>query len=249
MTGTLTIARVEARRIFASPLAWAILAVMQVILGIFFILYLNAYTQAQMMSSDPQLGVADYIGGGLYGTANVILLLVVPLMTMRLFAEERKNNSLTLLLSAPASLTEIVLGKFLGLASFLLAAIALLAAMSFTLEAGTALDTGRILAGLLGLLLMMLAFGAAGLFISTLTREPVIAAVATFGVLLVFWILGAVGHSPTVPFADAFNYLSLIGHFENLRRGVVSTMDVAYYLLFILLFLWLAVLRLDMERN
>ncbi|MDN5873546.1 MAG: ABC transporter permease [Sinobacteraceae bacterium] len=249
MSGVMTVARSEAQRIFVSPLAWATLAVMQVILGIFFVLYLDAYTQATMMSHNPYMGVSDYIGGGLYGTANVVLLLIIPMMTMRMFAEERKNGSLTLLLSAPASLIEIVVGKFLGLATFLLAAIVLLAAMSFTLLAGTNLDIGRIFAGLLGLFLMMLAFGSAGLFVSTLTREPVIAAVASFGLLLLLWIMAAVGQSPSVPFGDAISYLSLIKHFENLRRGVVSTMDIAYYVLFIVFFLWLAVLRLDMERN
>lgn len=249
MNKVLAIARTETRRIFVSPLAWAVLAVLQVILGVFFVLYLNAYAQAVQMSSDAYMGVSDYIGGGLYSTANVVLLLVIPLMTMRLFSEERKSGSITLLLSSPTSLIEIVIGKYLGLLPFLLAAIALLAIMSLTLLAGTDLDLGRIAAGLLGLFLMVMAFSAAGLFVSTLTREPVIAAIAGFGVLLLFWVLQGVGRMPGVPYSEAIAYLSLVGHFENLRRGVVSTADVAYYLLFVVFFLWLAVLRLDMERN
>ncbi len=249
MNKVLAIACTETRRIFVSPLAWAVLAVLQVILGVFFVLYLNAYAQAVQMSSDAYMGVSDYIGGGLYSTANVVLLLVIPLMTMRLFSEERKSGSITLLLSSPTSLIEIVIGKYLGLLPFLLTAIALLAIMSLTLLAGTDLDLGRIAAGLLGLLLMVMAFSAAGLFVSTLTREPVIAAITGFGVLLLFWVLQAVGRMPGVPYSEAIAYLSLVGHFENLRRGVVSTADVAYYLLFVVFFLWLAVLRLDMERN
>lgn len=249
MSKVLTVARAEARRIFVSPLAWAVLAVLQVILGVFFVLYLNAYAQAVQMSSDQYMGVSDYIGGGLYSTANVVLLLVIPLMTMRLFAEERKSGSITLLLSSPTSLIEIVVGKYLGLLTFLAAEILLLAVMSLTLCAGTDLDLGRIAAGLLGLFLMMMAFGAAGLFVSTLTREPVIAAIAGFGLLLVFWVLQAVAHMQSVPFAAGIGYLSLVGHFESLRRGVVSTADLVYYVLFVVFFLWLAVLRLDMERN
>lgn len=249
MSKVLTVARAESRRIFVSPLAWAVLAVLQVILGLFFVLYLNAYAQAAQASSNAYMGVSDYIGGGLYNTANVILLLVIPLMTMRLFSEERKSGSITLLLSSPTSLIEIVVGKYLGLLSFLLAEILLLAAMSVTLLAGTDLDLGRIAAGLLGLFLMMMAFGAAGLFVSTLTREPVIAAIAGFGLLLLFWILQAVAQMPSLPFSDAISYLSLVGHFQNLRLGIVSTADVIYYLLFVVFFLWLAVLRLDMERN
>jgi ABC-2 type transport system permease protein len=107
---------------------------------------------------------------------------------------------------------------------------------------------GFIAAGLLGLFLMMLAFGSAGLFVSTLTREPTIAAVLSFGLLLLVWLIQILANQQ-MPFAPVFGYLSLIGHFESLRRGIFNTADVIYYLLFTVLFLWLAVLRLDIERN
>lgn len=249
MSNVLSIARTESRRIFVSPLAWAVLAVIQVILGVFFVLYLDAYAQAVQMSANVHMGVSDYIGGGLYSTANVVLLLVIPLMTMRLFSEERKSGSITLLLSSPSSLIEVVVGKYLGLLTFLVAEIVLLGGMSLTLLAGTDLDLGRIFAGLLGLLLMMMAFGAAGLFVSTLTREPVIAAIVSFGLLLLLWVLQAAAHVHSLPFAQGIANLSLVTHFENLRRGIVSTADLVYYALFVVFFLWLAVLRLDMERN
>lgn len=244
---TLTIAGNELRRIFVSPLAWAVLAVVQLILGFVFINLLIDYARNAEFT-DQFTGVADYMGGGLYGFATIILLLVVPLMTMRVFSEERRSGSLTLLLSSPASLIEIVLGKFLGLAGFLLALLVLLAAMPLSLLPGTDLDLGRIGAGLLGLFLMMLAFGAAGMFVSSLTREPTIAAVAGFGLLLLVWLIQILSYQE-IPFAEVFGYLSLIGHFDALRRGIFSTADVAYYLLFIVFFLWLTVQRLDLERN
>lgn len=246
MRTTLTIAGTEARRIFVSPLAWAVLAVLQGIIGFVFLSLLLDYA-AHPAESDQYLGMSDYIGGGLYGFATILLLLIMPLMTMRLFAEERKSGSLTLLLSSPASLVEIVLGKFLGLGVFMLAALALLAIMPLTLLIGTNLDLGRIAAGLFGLLLLMGSFGAAGLFISTLTREPTIAAVTSFGLLLVVWLFGILGTRPGLV-GEVFTYLGLIGHFESLRRGVFNSADVVYYLLFTALFLWLAVLRLDSER-
>ena len=247
MSTVLTIARNEARRIFVSPLAWAVLFVLQLILGFIFATMLFGYAQNAQVSDQYQ-GVADYIGGGLFGFATVLMLLVMPLMTMRLFAEERKSGSITLLFSAPASLIEIVLGKFLGLVSFMLATLVLLAIMPLTLLSGTHLDVGFIAAGLLGLFLMMLAFGAAGLFVSTLTREPTIAAVLSFGLLLLVWLIQIVANQQ-IPFAAVFGYLSLIGHFESLRRGIFNTADVVYYILFTVFFLWLAVLRLDIERN
>lgn len=247
MSTVLTIAHTEARRIFVSPLAWTVLAVMQGILGIVFLLLLIEYAQ-NPNGRDPYSGLADYIGNGLFGFATLVLLLIMPLLTMRLFAEERKSGSLTLLLSAPVSLVEIVLGKFLGLSAFIAATIMLLAAMPLVLLAGTDLDLGRIAAGLLGLTLLMMAFAAAGLFVSTLTREPTIAAVGSFGLLLAFWMMQVMSTRAGV-IGDILGYLALVSHFENLRRGIFSSADVVYYLLFTGLFLWLAVLRLDAERN
>ena len=247
MNNILAIARNELRRIFVSPLAWAVLAVVQLIMGFVFVNLLYDY-QRNADLGDQFTGVADYMGGGLYGFATIILLLVMPLLTMRLFSEERKSGTLTLLLASPASLIEIVLGKFLGLVGFMLALIALLAAMPLSLLPGTDLDLGRIAAGLLGLFLMMLAFGAAGLFVSSLTREPTIAAVGGFGLLLLVWLVQILAYQET-PLAELFGYLSLIGHFDDLRRGIFDTGDVAYYLLFTTFFLWLTVQRLDLERN
>jgi ABC-2 type transport system permease protein len=247
MSNVLAIARNELRRIFVSPLAWAVLAVVQLILGFVFINLLIDYARNADIG-DQFTGVADYMGGGLYGFATIILLLVMPLLTMRLFSEERKSGTLTLLLSSPASLIEIVLGKFLGLVGFMLALIVLLALMPLSLLPGTALDLGRIAAGLLGLFLMMLAFGAAGLFVSSLTREPTIAAVGGFGLLLLVWLTQILAYQE-IPFAEVFGYLSLIGHFDDLRRGIFDTGDVVYYLLFTTFFLWLTVQRLDLERN
>ena len=243
----LTIARHELRRIFVSPLAWSVLAVTQLVLGFVFVMLLVDYASNPDMV-DQYTGVADYIGAGLFGFATIVLLLIMPLMTMRLLAEERKSGSIDLLLSAPVSLTDIVLGKFLGLCGFMLAVLALLAAMPLSLLPGSALDLGRIAAGLLGLFLLMLSFGAAGLFVSSLTREATIAAVGGFGLLLVVWLIQILGYQEN-RFAEICSYLSLISHYENLRRGIFNSADVVYYLLFTVLFLWLTVQRLDMERN
>src|SRR3546814_9590839 len=111
------------------------------------------------------------------------------------------------------------------------------------------MDWGRVAAGLLGLFLLMMSFGAVGLFVSSCTREPTIAAVGSFGLLLVIWLANILAYNDSVPVHEVFSYLSLIGHFESLRRGVFATADVAYYLLFSALFLLLTVLRLDIERN
>lgn len=247
MSTLVTIARTEARRIFVSPLAWTVLAVLQAILGVIFLLLILDYAR-NPRGPDSAVGLSDYIGGGLFSFATLVLLLVMPLLTMRLFAEERKNGSLTLLLASPASLIEIVLGKFLGLCVFIAAAVALMAAMPLVLLVGSNLDLGRVAAGLLGLTLMMMALGAAGLFVSTLTREPTIAAVGSLGLVLMLWLMQVLSSQPGW-IGQLLGYLAMVGHFDNLRRGLFSSVDVVYYLLFTGLFLWLAVLRLDSERN
>lgn len=246
MSAVLNIARAESRRLFVSPLAWTVLGVLQAILGYVYITLLYQYADNAQLG-DQFMGVADFMGGGLYGFATILLLLVMPVLSMRLFAEERKTGTLTLLLGSPVTLTEIVLGKFFGLMSFMLAALLLLAIMPLALLPGTHLDLGRIAAGLLGLLLMMMAFGSAGLFMSTLTREPTIAAVSSLGLLLLIWLLQVMGDRSGA-FAPVFQYLSLVTHFESLRRGIFNSADVVYYLLFTSLFLWLSVQRLDLER-
>ncbi|MGB0211463.1 ABC transporter permease [Algiphilus sp.] len=244
---TLSIAGNEARRIFTSPLAWTVLGVVAAISGYIFVMLLLSL-QADPMALSDYMGVSDYISAGVFGFATLLFLLVMPLMTMRLFAEERKTGTITLLLSAPVSTTQIVLGKFLGLTVFMLGLVLILMLMPASLAFSTDLDYGRLAAGVLGMLLMLLAFGAAGLFVSTLTREPTIAAVTGFGLLLMLWLLDVLAYQD-VPLAQVFRHLSLIGHYDNLRRGIFDTADIAYYLLFTGTFLWAAVQRLDIERS
>jgi ABC-2 type transport system permease protein len=248
MSHVLAIARTEVRRIFVSPLAWTVLALFQLCMGFFFINLLIGYL-SDIESANQYAGLAHYMGGGLYSIANFVILLLMPLMTMRLFAEERRSGTLTLLLSSPVSLIEIVLGKFLGLLGFVAVMLLLLALMPLSLALGTNLDFGRVGAGLIGVLLVATALGAAGLFMSSLTREPTIAAVASFIFSLLVWVLQVLEFQQDMPFGEVFGYLSLIGHFQNLSRGLFDTSDVVYYLLFTVLFLWLTVQRLDLERN
>lgn len=250
------IASHELRRLFVSPLAWTVLAIVQLLLGLLF-----AMSLADLMMNPDRVneyaGVSEVVGSGLYRFATIVLLLVIPLLTMRSFAEERKNGSLDLLTAAPVSLTATVLGKFLGVMGFLTVMLALIAAMPFSLIVATPLDVGMLASGTLGLWLMMAAFAAAGIFISSLTREPTIAAIGSFGVLLGVWLLHAVSFfewqpvllGQQLPLAEAARTLSLIGHYDDLLYGIFDSADVLYYVIFCGLFLALTVQRLDMERQ
>ena len=246
MNNVFAIAATETRRIFVSPLAWSVLGVAQLLFGFFYVSALELFASNAEFANQ-SAGVSDFIGSSLYGSAVLVMLLLMPLMTMRLFSEERKSGTLTLLFSAPVSLIEIVLGKFLGVMAFVLAMIALLALMPAVLLPVVSLDLGRLAAGLLGILLLTMAFAACGLFISSLTREPTIAAVGSFAALLLIWLL-KLPASFDIPFAGLLDYLSLISHYQDLITGLFDSADVVYYLLFTTLFLWLTVLRLDMER-
>lgn len=242
-----TIARHELRRLFLSPLAWVILAVVQFLLAWFFLQYIESFVamRTQMLGMNSEYGVTEVVAAQLFGTAAFVLLLVVPLISMRLVTEERRNKTLPLLFSAPLSMTEIVLGKFLGLYTFLLIQLFLIALMPLSLLAGGGLDFGLLGAGLLGLALLFGGFAAVGLFMSTLTQHQTIAAIGTFGILLIFWLLdwaraGAGG--------GVLPYLSLLNHTEPFLKGVFDTRDVVYHLLFIASFLALSIRRLDMDR-
>lgn len=242
-----TIARQELRRLFLSPLAWTILAVVQFILAYMFLSHVDYYAnvQSQLLGMDGGYGVTETVVAPLFANAAIVLLLVAPLTSMRLITEERRNKTLALLVSAPLSMTEIVLGKYLGLVFFLLIQVALIALMPLSLLAGGGLDFGMFAAGLLGLTLLLAGFAAVGLFMSTLTQHQTVAAVGTFGVLLLFWILDWAGQGAG---GGVLAYLSLLNHYEPFLKGVFDTRDAVFHLLFIVTFLALSVRRLDMDR-
>jgi len=245
-----TIALREFRSLFLSPLAWAILAVVQIIMAYMFRIQLDAFVQLQpqLAAREGAPGLTDIVVAPLLGNAAIVLLLIAPLLTMRLISEERRSQSLTLLFSAPVSMTEIILGKYTGIVAFFLVILALIVFMPLTLVlGGNALDMGKFAAGVLGLALMIASFAALGLFMSALTSYPGVAAVSSFGVLLLLWILDWAGGKETAA-SGLFGYLSLVRHYESFLKGVFNSADLLYYLLFIATFLVLAIRRLDADR-
>jgi ABC-2 type transport system permease protein len=239
----------ELKNLFLSPLAWAILAVLQLILAYLFLSQLDTYMtlQARLAGIEGAPGVTDIVVAPLLQTVGFVMLLIAPAITMRVFSDEKRNRTLTLLMSAPVSMTEIVLGKFLGVALFFILLLAMLAAMPLSLYAGTTLDAGKLAAGLLGLTLLLCSFAAIGIFMSSLTEQPVVAAVSSFGLLLLLWIIDWNGDEQA-RVSGLFQYLSLQNHLNSFLKGIFSTTDLAYYLLLIATFLILSIRRLDQQR-
>jgi ABC-2 type transport system permease protein len=245
----LTIAKREISTLFLSPLAWIILAVVQVLLGYMFLAQIDNFflLQPQLFQLENVPGVTDIVIAPLFSLAAIILLMIMPLITMRSIAEEKRNKTLTLLISSPISMTEIVLGKFLGLFFFVFILVSLLMLMPLSLFIGTAIDVGKLLSIYISMLLLLSSFAAIGLYLSSLTENQTIAAVGTFGALLMLWLIDWIGEA--LPNNQSVvSYLSPLQHHQSMLEGLFDTADVAYYLIFITVFLVLTIRQLDRER-
>jgi ABC-2 type transport system permease protein len=243
-----TIATRELKNLFLSPLAWAVLAILQTILAYLFIDRLNEVLQAgaQLLAVDNAPGITELIVPPFFLNVAIVMLLVTPLLTMRLIAEERRNRTLPLLFSAPVSMTEIVLGKYLGALLFLWLLLALVTLMPLSLMLGGQLDLGLLVAAVLGLALLFAVFAAVGVFMSSVTQYAAIAAVGSLGLLLFFWVIDLSGQGATQTSIAA--YLSLVNHYLPFLQGRLHTDAVVYYVLFVVTFLVLTIRRLDADR-
>jgi ABC-2 type transport system permease protein len=231
------IAKKEIRTYFTSPIAYVVIAVFLVLVGFFFyslIWWFNS--QAMQMAQNPyyyqQININQMVFSPLYHNMSIILLLMVPLLTMRLFAEEKKIGTEELLYTSPLSVGQIILGKYLASLTVLGAMLGLTSILSvFTFAYGNP-EFLPVLSGYLGLFLMGGAFISIGLFFSSLTENQIVAAILTFGSLLLFWIINWASYSAGGIWKDVLNYLSIFEHFDDLTKGILDTTDIAYYVSF-----------------
>lgn len=246
----LTIAYREFSAMFRSPLAWVILAVIQLILGFMFLSQLEnfAILQPQLLRYENTPGVTDIVISPLMEMAAIVLLMVMPLITMRSLAEEKRNRTLTLLLSAPLRLSDIVMGKFVGIFGFIVILLGLLLLMPLSLYLGTSLDTGKLFSIWIAMTLLLASFAAIGIYLSSLTDNQTIAAVTTFGALLLLWIIEWGAGSGDDTTGNLLGYLSLLRHHQAMMAGVFDSSDIAYYLILMSGFLGLTIRQLDRER-
>lgn len=245
----MTIAARELRTAFLSPIAWILIGVLQIISG--FMTGFNfeqfiSYIQPQQHLINQQLGVTDFVIIPHYGILAITLLFIIPIISMRIFSDERRNQTLTLLFSAPISMTEIVLGKFLGLFFILLIMLLVLTIMPLSVMFFGRIDGGLFASAVLGMLLLCMAGSAIGLYISSLTANPIIAAILTFFTLLLLWFMSVWRGSSPENFSAAD--LSLFKHLESFQRGLFSSYDFAYFIIVTGVFLVLAIRRLDRDR-
>ena len=244
-----TIAIREFKSLFLSPLAWTVLAILQAILAYIFLTQVETFNliQPKLAAIEGAPGLTDIVVIPLFSNAAIILLLVTPLLTMRLICEDRRNKTLSLLMSAPISSADIIIGKYLGSLGLLLILVFLITLMPLSLLVGCELDMGKLFSNLLALMLLVTAFTSTGLFMSTIAGHPTVAAMGTFGVLLLLWILDWTT-SMNDQRSELFEYLSILRHFQNLQSGQLNTADISYFLLFTMTFLFLGISSLNKDR-
>ncbi len=245
----LQIALRELRSLFLSPLAWIILGIVQGIMAWKFLGFIDYFfeLQPELIKIKNAPGVTDLVVAPFFDFSKTLLLIICPLITMRLISGEKQNGSLKLLLSSPVSMTEIILGKYLGALAFFTIIILITALMPLSLLSSTDLDMGKFASGMLGQFLTVAAFVSAGLYMSSLSSQPANAAAGTFGLLIFILIINIAGNATTEG-NNFFNYLSITHHSIQMLRGIVNTSDIAYFVLFSSGFILLSIRQLDSQR-
>ncbi len=230
----MTIAQKELRGYFYSPVAYVVLFIFLIVMGTLFsniIAAVNQYSMQMMrfQGGMTQFNPAEVIFRQTFSNMIIILLLVMPLLTMRLFTEEKKMKTTELLYTSPISVFEIIFGKFVGVFLLYLLMLAFTFYMPLLVTQVTPIGWKMVLTGYLGLLLCGSVFLAMGIFASSLTENQIIAAVMSFGILLSLWIIGFMGQILAGTIAgNILSYLSLITHFDNFNKGLIDTGDIAY---------------------
>jgi ABC-2 type transport system permease protein len=248
----LAIAVKEIRSYFASPIAYIMIGLFSLLFGWFFYVYLMAFVQQseQMMQFGGGGGanVNQMMIRGLFQNTAVIILFVMPMITMRTYSEEKRSGTIELLLTSPVTDLEIIVGKFVG--ALALYGAMLLVTMLYMLilfKIGNP-EWRPIVAGYVGLLLMGGCFLATGLFISSLTKNQIVAGFLTFATFLMLWIINWLGESSGPTTRDVLNYLSITEHFDDFSRGIIDTKHLVYYVSFITFGLFLTAKSVDSER-
>jgi len=252
MRNVYAIARRELGAYFASPIAYAVLAMFALVFGYFFASLVNWFVQQSMQMGAMGMGgpvnVNQLLIRSLLQNAAVVILFVLPMITMRTYAEEKRSGTIELLLTSPVSDLQIILGKFLGALGLFTAMLAITLVHMAVLFAFGNPEWKPIAAGYLGLWLMGACFISVGLLISSLTRNQIIAGAVSFGVFLLLWVIDWIGGALGPTAEKVVGYLSIVGHLDDFAKGVIDTKHLVFYLSFITFGLFLTAKAVDSER-
>ena len=254
MSNILAIAQKELKSYFASPIAYIVIGLWALLYGYFFAAILHFFVQQSMqmnqfgMQGPQSMNVNQQLIRPLLQNVLILILFLMPMVTMRAYSEEKRSGTIELLLTSPLTDFQIILGKFLG-------AMALYGVMlAVTLiHLGFLFLYGRpewkpIVTAYIGLLLMGGCFISLGLFISSLTRNQIVAGMVTFAVFLLLWVITWIGSLLGPTGEKVATYLSIVDHFDDFTKGVVDTTHLVYYISFIAFGLFLTAKSVDSER-
>jgi ABC-2 type transport system permease protein len=253
MNNVLAIAHRELKSYFASPIAYIVIGFAAILFGYFFINLLYYFDRMSLQAGSgfggpESVNVNEMLISPLFLNVSVILLFTLPLVTMRTYSEEKRTGTIELLLTAPLTDLQIVLGKFLGGLVLYLAMLGVTVIHIGFLFAFGNPEWRPVLTGYLGLLLMGGCFLSLGLFVSSLTRNQIVAGMVTFAVFLMFWIINWISSFTGPTTQNVLNYLSITEHLNDFARGVIDTKHLVYYFSFIAFSLFLTVRAVDSER-
>ena len=235
MRNTLTIALKESRTLLTSPMAYVITAVFVALAGVFFV--------TSISSAFPEASIRGYVQ-----PATFILVLLAPILTMRVLAEEQKLGTIELLLTSPVRDWEVVVGKFLATFIFYVGMLVISLVFVGMLKWFGDPDLGPVFTGYVGLLLYGGAALSVGLFTSSLTGNQIVAAVVSFGILLFMSVIQQAAASVSGIPATIIKEISIVTHFDDFSRGIIDTRGIIYYLSVIIVFLFFTVRSLETRR-
>lgn len=251
----------ELRAYFFSPLAYVLYVFFLVVTGVFFNMYFSAYTRwsqeymtmmqlRQGMGAQPLPNYTQVVLQGITNVMTFILLFVAPMLSMRLFAEEKKMGTIELLFTYPIKDIEVLIGKYLSACTVFLGMLALTFLYVLLSKRVVPEQTyiPAVLASYVGVMLVGFAFIAFGLFASSLTENQIVAGLITFATLLVLWMIGFVDEIQPGMLGKICNQISVFAHFDQFSKGVIDTGHLAYYLLFTLFFLFFSLRVLESNR-
>jgi len=246
------IAGKELRSFYSSPIAWVMLGLFAAIFGYFFGAALTYFAKASMagqMGGGPQkVNVNLEMIRPLLSNTTVLILFLLPMVTMRTYSEEKRSGTIELLLTSPITDLDIVLGKFFGAIGLYLGLLAVTAVYVGMLFLYSRPEITPLISGYLGLLLLGGCFVAIGLFVSSLTKNQMVAGVGTFVVLLLLWIINWMADSAGPWLGEIMRYLSITEHFDDFGKGVIDTKHLVFYLSVIVFGLFLTLKSVDSER-
>ncbi len=251
MRNILAIANKELRAYFASPIAYILIGFFALLYGYFFSLILGYFVrqsmQAGLMGGAQSMNVNQQVIRPVFQNVTVIALFLLPMVTMRTYAEEKRSGTIELLLTSPLTDFQIVMGKFLGSMALYCVMLGVTMIHLIVLFVTSRPEWKPLLTAYLGFLLFGGCFLSLGLFISSLSKNQIVAGTVTFAVFLLLWIINWIGG--IVPSAEKLtSYLSIVDHFDDFTKGVVDTSHLIYYVSFIAFGLFLTMKSVESER-